>query len=89
MTSAEPTASPEGLDGADGPSPGAPGNRRQSFATRTRQLVHAIREGDDALVQEAVVSLSQTRRLFAPLAFLVGAFAMLFVGLKLLVTTGR
>ena len=33
--------------------------------------------------------LSQSRRLFAPLAFTVGAFAMLFDGLKLLLTNWR
>ena len=49
----------------------------------------AIRDGDEQMVESAVVSLSQSRRVFAPLAFVVGAFIMLFDGLKLLVTNWR
>lgn len=40
-------------------------------------------------MEEAVVALSRLRRSYAPLAFLVGAFAMLFDGLKLLVLNWR
>jgi len=63
-----------------------PQTRRQVIRARTGILIHAIREGDDAMVESSVLALSQTRRIFAPLALLVGAFAMLFVGLRLLVT---
>ena len=49
----------------------------------------AIRTGDDAMVESAVVSLSQRSRWLAPLAMLVGAFAMLFQGVKLLFTNWR
>ena len=38
---------------------------------------------------EQIARLSQSRRLLAPLAFTVGAFAMLFEGLKLLLTNWR
>ena len=38
---------------------------------------------------EQIVNLSRSRRLFAPLAFTVGAFAMLFQGLKLLLSNWR
>ncbi len=41
------------------------------------------------MVENAVLSLSQRSRWLAPLAFVVGAFAMLFQGLKLLVTNWR
>lgn len=61
-------------------------SRRQAVRARTAVLIRAIRDGDDAKVEEMVVSLSQTRKLLAPLALLVGAFVMLFIGLKLLVT---
>jgi hypothetical protein len=54
-----------------------------------RVLVAAIRDGDDTLVEAAVLELSRRRRYLAPLAFLVGAFAMLFTGLKLLFTNWR
>jgi hypothetical protein len=36
-----------------------------------------------------VISLSQSRRIFAPLVFAIGAFVMLFQGLKLLVSNWR
>ena len=53
------------------------------------RLVRAIREGDDAQVEQAVLSLSRRNRLLAPLALVVGAFAVLFQGIKLLVTNWR
>src|SRR6516164_7911465 len=53
------------------------------------RLIDAIRLSDDAAVERAVVQLSQTRRWLAPLALVVGAFLMLFQGLKLLVTNWR
>ncbi|HXX90622.1 MAG TPA: hypothetical protein VEI83_10415 [Acidimicrobiales bacterium] len=56
---------------------------------RVRELVHAIAEGDDSMVERAVLDLSRSRRYLAPLAFLVGAFAMLFQGVKLLVSNWR
>jgi hypothetical protein len=53
------------------------------------RLVDAIRQSDDAAVERAVLQLSSTRRYLAPLALIVGAFLMLFQGLKLLVTNWR
>jgi hypothetical protein len=55
---------------------------------RIERLVRAIQEDDEALVQ-SMVRLSRSRRLFAPLAFTVGAFAMLLDGLRLLLTNWR
>ena len=52
-------------------------------------LVRAIQENDEDAVHAAVLRLSQSRRLFAPLAFVVGAFVMLFQGLRLLVSNWR
>ena len=48
------------------------------------RLVRAIRDGDEQMVENAVLALSQRSRLLAPLALAVGAFAMLFEGVKLL-----
>ena len=56
---------------------------------RVRGLIRAIREGDDAQVEDAVLRLSQSRRWLAPLALAVGAFAMLFDGLKLVFSNWR
>ncbi len=63
--------------------------RRATLLARTRALVHAIREGDDATVEEAVLRLSRSRRWLAPLALAVGAFSMLFEGLRLVITNWR
>jgi hypothetical protein len=54
-----------------------------------RQFVRAVREGDEAMVEDVVLRLSGSRRAFAPLALVVGGFVMLFDGLKLLFTNWR
>ncbi|HEX6619098.1 MAG TPA: hypothetical protein VF024_05550, partial [Solirubrobacteraceae bacterium] len=59
------------------------------MVTRVRELVDAIRDGDDAMVQEAVLRLSRSRRWLAPLALAVGALAMLFNGVKLVFSNWR
>jgi hypothetical protein len=63
-------------------------SRRALLIGRIRRLVLAIQEDDQAIVEQ-ILRLSRKRRLFAPLAFTVGAFAMLFDGLKLLLTNWR
>jgi hypothetical protein len=56
---------------------------------RVLALVRAIRDGDPAMVEDAVLRLSRRRRWLAPLALAVGAFAMLFEGLRLVCTNVR
>jgi hypothetical protein len=46
-------------------------------------------DSDEAAVEEAVLRLSRSRRLFAPLALAVGAVIILFDGLKLLFSNWR
>ena len=60
-----------------------------SFPARVRSLVRAIEENDDAKLEEAILRLSRRRRLFAPLAFTISAFLMLYNGLRLLVSNWR
>lgn len=60
-----------------------------SFMDRVRTLVRAIEDSDDRRIEEAVLRLSQSRRIFAPLAFAISAFALLFDGLRLLVSNWR
>jgi hypothetical protein len=60
-----------------------------ALLARVRALVRAIREGDDAMVEEAVLRLSRSRRWLAPLALVVGAFVMLFEGLRLVFSNWR
>ena len=57
--------------------------------SRVRGLVVAIRDGDDAMVEDAVLRLSRSRRWLAPLALVVGALVMLFQGLRLVVSNWR
>lgn len=64
-------------------------SRREVLETQGRKLVRAIREGDDAAVEAAVLELSRSRRIFAPLVFALGAFVMLFQGLRLLFANWR
>ncbi len=64
-------------------------SRRASVVTQFERLVVGIRSGDEAMVERTVLALSQRSRWLAPLALLVGAFAMLFQGVKLLFTNWR
>ena len=64
-------------------------SRREVLKKQGRALVRAIREGDEAAVETAVLELSRSRRIFAPLVFAIGAFVMLFQGLKLLFANWR
>jgi hypothetical protein len=74
-------------DGATGEDPRP--SRRAAIVTQIERLVTAIRTGDEAMVERTVLVLSQRSRWLAPLALLVGAFAMLFQGVKLLFTNWR
>ena len=66
-----------------------PRPRLAAWRAEVGSLIHAIGHSDDAAVEQAVLRLSQSRRLFAPLAFAVGAIVMLFDGVKLLITNWR
>jgi hypothetical protein len=57
--------------------------------SRLRELVAAIREGDEAMVEAAVLRVSRSRRWLAPLALAVGALEMLFEGVRLVFTNWR
>lgn len=59
------------------------------LSARIRSLLQAIEEEDAAAIEDAVLRLSRSRRLFAPLAFAVGAFALLFDGVRLLLSNWR
>ena len=76
----------EGPDGGIGGEAVAP---KATLRARLGRYVRAVRDGDEVMVEQAIVQLSQSRRLFAPLAFMVGGLGMLFDGLKLLFTNWR
>jgi hypothetical protein len=63
--------------------------RRAQVGVLFGNLVEAVRHGDDDMVETAVLALSQRSRWLAPLALLVGGFAMLFQGVKTLFTNWR
>jgi hypothetical protein len=56
---------------------------------RVLALVRAIRDGDSAMVEDAVLRVSRSRRWLAPVALAVGAVTMLFEGLRLVCTNLR
>ena len=66
-----------------------PLSRREVLARQGRALIDAIRRNDEAAVEAAVIELSRSRRAFAPLVFVVGAFVMLYQGLRLLFSNWR
>jgi hypothetical protein len=68
---------------------GARRPRRRVTRDQVARFVQAVRDSDQAAVNEMVLRLSRARPWLAPLAFAVGAFAMLFDGVKLLLTNWR
>jgi hypothetical protein len=64
-------------------------SRREVVVRQARALVRAIQENDESAVEAAVLALSRSRRIFAPLVFALGAFVMLFQGLRVLVSNWR
>lgn len=63
-------------------------SRRADLLARLKLFVRSVERGDESMVEE-VLRLSGSRRLFAPLAYLVGAFAMLLEGLRRLLHDWR
>ena len=92
---AEPSPTHSPTNGPDSPASSvessSQGSQRRfaGLSARIGTLVRAIQDNDEARIEEAILRLSQSRRVFAPLAFAVGAFVMLFDGLRLLVTNWR
>ncbi len=64
-------------------------SRLDPAVARVRSLVQAIQDNDEAKIEEAILRLSRSRRIFAPLALAVSAFVLLFGGLRLLVSNWR
>src|SRR5499427_6269948 len=63
--------------------------RRPAAMARAPRQARAIMDSDEEAVEEAVLRLSRSRRLFAPLALAVGAVIILVDGLKLLFSNWR
>jgi hypothetical protein len=56
---------------------------------RVSSLVRAIQANDEASIEQAILRLSRSHRLLAPLAFAVSAFVLLFDGLRLILSNWR
>jgi len=61
---------------------------RMRLFKRLRDFAHAIEDEDEAVL-ESIVAVSRSRKLFAPLAFAVGALALLLHGVRLLLSNWR
>jgi len=61
-------------------------HRPRLTRAQLQRFVQAVRDSDRATVDEMVMRFSRARPWLAPLAFAVGAFAMLFEGVRLLFT---
>ncbi len=61
----------------------------REWAERLGAVARGVREGDEAAVVGAVEALSRRHRLLAPLALVVGGVAMLFQGVRLLLSNWR
>jgi hypothetical protein len=66
-----------------------PLSRRSARRAQIERFVQAVRDSDVAAADEVILRLSRSRRWLAPLALVVGAFVMLFAGVKLLFTNWR
>ena len=70
--------------------PTMPRNQRwHTMRADVKRYSHAVRESDQEVVDDTVMRLSRARPWLAPLVLAVGAFAMLFDGVKLLFTNWR
>jgi hypothetical protein len=68
---------------------GSPPRRWHVRRTQVERFIQAVRDSDRAAVDEMIMRLSRSRPWLAPLAFAIGAFAMLFEGVRLLLTNWR
>jgi hypothetical protein len=87
-------AAPDGArqDVAAVTAPGAGVSARPAptgFWRHAGELIRKVRDCDDTMVEAIVVQLSRRRRILAPLALAVSAVAMLFDGLRLLLSNWR
>ncbi len=59
------------------------------LSARIKSLIRAIQDNDEATIEAAIRRLSQSRRWLAPLVFAIGAFLLLFDGLRVTLSNWR
>ena len=74
-------------DGDDGPK--AATTRRASLWATLGRLTVAVRDADERQIEDAVRTLGESRRIYAPLGYIAGGFGLLFDGIKLLFSNWR
>ena len=86
----QPPSSADDVPSGRSPPKGRP-RKQRSRTTRAdvARFVRAVRNSDDAVVDDVVTRLSRARPWLAPLTLALGAFAMLFDGVKLVLTNWR
>ncbi|HEX8867710.1 MAG TPA: hypothetical protein VF821_18775 [Lentzea sp.] len=86
----QPPSSADDVPGGYSPPKGTPREQR-SRTTRADvvRFIRAVRDSDEAVVDDTVMRLSRARPWLAPLTLTVGAFVMLFDGVKLVFTNWR
>lgn len=80
------------LSPAEGPARPTRGEavpRQGSLRVRARSLIRAVREQDEATIEQTLIGLSRSRRYLAPLSMLAGAVIILVQGLRLVFTNWR
>jgi hypothetical protein len=88
-SAASPAGDSSGPPQAPATDDGQPARRRHITRAQVEQFIQAVRDSDRDTVDDMVLRLSRSRPWLAPLALAVGAFAMLFDGVKLLFTNWR
>ena len=63
--------------------------QRHTSRTDVERFIRAVRDSDESVVDDTVVRLSRARPWLAPLTLALGAFAMLFDGVRLVFTNWR
>jgi hypothetical protein len=87
-SSADEASGPPAPPVADDRPPPSPRPRHITRA-QIERFIRAVRDSDQAAVDDMIMRLSRARPWLAPLALALGAFAMLFDGVKLLFTNWR
>ncbi len=71
------------------PSTPAPPTRRAALWETLGRLTVAVRDADESQIEDAMRSLGESRRIYAPLGYIAGGFGLLFDGIKLLFSNWR
>ena len=74
------------------PQPSAPPStvtRRAALWSALGRLTTAVRDADERQIEDALVALGRSKRLYAPIGYIAGGFGLLFDGVKLLFSNWR